>query len=264
VEWVRHESRFWQMTSLTLRDGERVVLVDPGVAPDEVERIRLSAGSVEAVLLTHSDWDHVAGLAAFPDAEAAMGEETARVVRSGAAGAALERESRALALGVTGLLRVDRVLPTGPARVGAFDLTVLALPGHTACSTGYHVPALGLLVAGDYLSPVEHPYVEHSVSAYRESLETLLDLLRAHPGTVVAPGHGTELSSGAAIAVGEADLGYLVAVEDAVAEALADGADHEEAAAAGASVEPPRGADLAGADDARRRTAELALAEEAT
>jgi hydroxyacylglutathione hydrolase len=261
MEWVRHESRFWQMTSLILRDGDRVVVVDPGVSTDEIEAIRAAAGPVEAVLVTHSDWDHVVGLSSFPQAEVVMADEPARAVRSGVAGAELEKRSREVGLHPVGPPRVDRVLRDGLERVGPFALEVVALPGHTACSTGFHLPELGILVVGDYLSPIEPPYVEHSAAAYRGSVSGLIDRLKNHPEIVVVPGHGEALTAARAAAIGEADLDYLAEVDRAVAAELASGMGQAAAVEAGAAVEPPRGSDLEGAYEARRRVAEVTLAE---
>lgn len=240
------------MTSLVLRHDDRVVLVDPGVSSDEIERIRAAAGPVEAVLVTHSDWDHVIGLPAFPEAEAMMGERAAQAVRSGVAGAVLEQRAREAGLGEVGPARVDRVLSPGPETAGPLALAVIPLPGHTECSVAFLLTEFGLLVVGDYLSPIEPPYVAHSVSAYRRSLEVLIDLLAQWPHSTVIPGHGGPLTSAQATEIARDDVAYL----DAVAEAVVGGSIED-----GAAVPPPRGADLPDLDIERRRAAEVAARE---
>lgn len=240
------------MTSLMLRHDDRVVLVDPGVSGDEIEQIRAGAGPVEAVLVTHSDWDHVIGLSAFPDAEVMMGEQAAAVVRSGVAGEVLKQRAHEVGLGEVGPVRVDRVLSPGPERVGPLALTVVPLPGHTECSVAFHLTEVGLLVVGDYLSPIEPPYVEHSVSAYRRSLEFLIDLLARWPHSTVMPGHGGPLTTAQATEIARDDVAYLGAVVEAVDAGAIEN---------GAAVTPPRGADLPEADVERRRVAEVAARE---
>jgi glyoxylase-like metal-dependent hydrolase (beta-lactamase superfamily II) len=240
------------MTSLVLRHDDRVVLVDPGVSADEIEQIRAASGPAEAVLVTHSDWDHVIGLSAFPEAEVVMGEQAAEVVRSGVAGAVLEQRAREVGLAGVGALRVDRVLASGRENVGPLALTVIPLPGHTVCSVGFHLAESGLFVVGDYLSPIEPPYVEHSVSAYRRSLEVLIDLLTESPHATVIPGHGGPLTAADAAEIAREDLAYLAAVTDGVATG---------SIAAGAAVPPPRGSELPEVDAERRRVAEVAASE---
>jgi glyoxylase-like metal-dependent hydrolase (beta-lactamase superfamily II) len=83
----RFESALWETTSLLLVGGRETVLIDPGISTDEVERLATRAAELDSrithVLATHADWDHVCGIAAFPDAEATMAERTAERVASG-------------------------------------------------------------------------------------------------------------------------------------------------------------------------------------
>ena len=79
IGWIavgveRFESALWQTSSLLLSEGTEAVLVDPAVSANEVERMAARARElgveVTHVLATHSDWDHVCGIAAFPAATA--------------------------------------------------------------------------------------------------------------------------------------------------------------------------------------------------
>lgn len=252
------------MSSVVLRaDGEAVV-VDPGVGADEVAalRDRASRGGarVTAVLATHADWDHVAGIAAFPEAVACMAPAAAERVRDGAA-RELDEAAERHGFTVEGPPRVDRVLSADdPERVGPFTVRAVPLPGHTSCSTAFEIPALGLLLAGDYLSPVEYPMCEQSPALYRRSLERLLGILGARPDLTVVPGHGPALTAAEAVAIGEEDLAYLTAVQRAIADGLTAGLNGANAVALGTAVEPPRPGPEEFAP-ARRRTAELEAAE---
>lgn len=241
----RFESSLWQTSSLLLAADGEAVLVDPAIGREEVARIASRAAElgvrVSAVLATHADWDHVCGIAAFPEAEAAMGERTADFVASGRATERLEAAVAENGVEVPGAPRCDRPLAAGVAhRVGPFVVETLALPGHTSDGTGYRIRALDLLAVGDYLSAVEFPYVS-STAAYRSTLAALVDLLRRDPPGRVVPGHGPEHTAAAALAIAEADLAYLWRLHDAVAGALADGPDA--ARVAGLAVELPRGGD---------------------
>lgn len=220
----RFESALWQTSSLLLaKDGE-AVLVDPGISTEEVARIAARAdelgAEVVAVLATHADWDHVCGIAAFPGAEAAMGEASAERVASGRSWERAQAAAAHYELEVAGEPRVDRRLEVGKAhRVGPFTVETIPLPGHTADGVGYRFRELDLLAVGDHLSSVEFPFVS-SPAAYRATLAGLIDLLRRDPPARVVVGHGPEHSAAEALAIAEADLDYLWRLHDSV---LADG-----------------------------------------
>jgi hydroxyacylglutathione hydrolase len=242
---IRQAAELWDTTALLLVHGSDAVAVDPGVSEAEAAALRDRAAAEGArvgwLLITHSDWDHVSGIATFPDAETAMGETAARRVESGEAAASLVSEGGAYGLEFRGQPRCDRVLQAGrAARVGPFTVETMALTGHTDCGLGYRVRELGALIVGDHLSPIEFPFVYHSTAAYRATLAALVDLLRHDPPTVVYPGHGGPLDAATALRIAEEDLDYLHRLRGAVAGALAAGAAPAEAEAAGQAVRPPR------------------------
>src|SRR5215216_6779978 len=83
----RFESSLWQTSSLLLVAAAEAVVIDPCISTEEVARIAGRATTLGArvthVLATHADWDHVCGIAAFPDAVATMGSRTAEIVAGG-------------------------------------------------------------------------------------------------------------------------------------------------------------------------------------
>jgi glyoxylase-like metal-dependent hydrolase (beta-lactamase superfamily II) len=256
----RFESALWQTSSLLLAVGGEAVLVDPAVSGTEVARIAARARElgvgVGHVLATHADWDHVCGIAAFPAAAATMSKAVAARVLARAGETTVADRAAASGVEIAGEPRVDRTFPAGVAvQVGPFLFETLALSGHTPDGTAFRCRALDLLVVGDHLSAIEFPFAT-STAAYRGTLAGLVDLLRHDPPGRVVPGHGPELTAAEALAIAEADLGYLWELHDAVA----GGATREDARAAGLSVELPRPA----ADDlaqARAENVEAALAE---
>lgn len=216
----RFESELWQTSSLLLaKDGE-AVLVDPCISTQEVARIAARADElgvrVVALLATHADWDHVCGIAAFPDAEAAMGEASAARVESGDPWRRIEEAAAEHGLELPGPPRVDRRLEVGGEhRVGPFTVETIPLPGHTADGVGYRIRELDLLAIGDHLSSVEFPFVS-SPAAYRSTLTGLIDLLWRDPPARVVVGHGPEHTAAEALEIAEADLDYLRRLHDAV------------------------------------------------
>ena len=216
----RFESALWQTSSLLLaKDGE-AVLVDPCISTEEVARIAARADElgvrVVAVLATHADWDHVCGIAAFPDAEATVGEASAERVESGGAWARIREAAAEYGLEVPGPPRVDRRLEVGRAhRVGPFTVETIPLPGHTHDGVGYRIRELDLLAVGDHLSAIEFPFAS-APAAYRATLAALIDLFRRDPPARVVVGHGLEHTADQALELAQADLDYLWRLHDAV------------------------------------------------
>jgi glyoxylase-like metal-dependent hydrolase (beta-lactamase superfamily II) len=256
----RFESALWQTSSLLFAAEGEVVLVDPAVSADEVAGIAARAGdlggSVTHVLITHADWDHVCGIAAFPAADVMMSEATASRILARSEEATIARRAAAKGIEIAGEPRVDRTFVAGAAvQAGPFLVETLALSGHTPDGTAYRWRELEVLAVGDHLSAVEFPFAT-STAAYRGTLSALIDILRHDPPRRIVPGHGPELTASEALAIAEADLAYLWALHDAVAAS----GTRAEARAAGLAVELPRPAadDLA---EARAANVEVTLAE---
>jgi glyoxylase-like metal-dependent hydrolase (beta-lactamase superfamily II) len=224
-------------------EGESLV-VDPAIRNDEVAAIGRRAQELGApvrhVLITHGDWDHVCGIGAFPDAVVSMGEETAAKVADGSRVQSIQRAAEAYDFVTSGSPRFDEAFARGRAvALGEFVVETFPLVGHTPDGTGFRLREPGLLVVGDYLSPIEFPFAT-SPSAYRLTLAGLIELLREDPPETVIPGHGPPLTAEEALGVAEADLRYLRSLHAAVVDALAGGGTREEAQAAGLAVPLPR------------------------
>ena len=70
------------------------------------------------------------------------------------------------------------------------EMDMYAAPGHTSDGTAFWMPWLGVLVCGDYLSPVEIPMISPGGSAfdYLETLKRLAPVVEL--ANTVIPGHG--------------------------------------------------------------------------
>ena len=114
--------------------------------------------------------------------------------------------------------------PAGVARAGALrprraGAELHATEGHTADGMAVWVPWASVLVAGDYLSPVEIPMISGggSLSAYLATLDRLAPIVE-HAAHVV-PGHGGAIDGTRAAAILREDRSYLEALRDRGAEA---------------------------------------------
>jgi glyoxylase-like metal-dependent hydrolase (beta-lactamase superfamily II) len=216
-------SRFWQTTCTAVRSADEGFLIDSPVFPDELDAlpglIEQAGFPMSGLLATHADWDHLLARAAFPGASLGCGETSAMRLRAepGEAQRELRRFDedhyvegrRALSLAAVQALPVPGRLSLGPEH----DLELHPADGHTADGTAYLIPWLGVLVCGDYLSPVEIPMLSEggSLAAYRATLERLRPLVAG--ATTVVPGHGGPLDRAAALRVLDEDTAYLAELE---------------------------------------------------
>ena len=223
-------SAFWQTTCTALRAGDEGFLIDSPVLPHELEALagvlEQSGFPVSGLLVTHGDWDHVLGRQAFPDASVGAGEDTAQLLASDPSTRQRELQAFDEEHYIAGRppLALDEIqgLPV-PGRLDlgndGRELELHPAPGHTADGTAYLAPWLGVLVCGDYLSPVEIPWISESGSAatYLETLERLRGLVQRVQ--TVIPGHGGPIPAAQAVNLLDEDAAYLRALLDVGAEA---------------------------------------------
>jgi glyoxylase-like metal-dependent hydrolase (beta-lactamase superfamily II) len=210
-------------------EGAETFVIDSPVLPDEldalptlIEQARFPAPS--GLLATHGDWDHLLGRLAFPSTALGCGEATAerlqarpgeaqRELRAFDEGLMIERP-RPLALGSLQALPVP-----GRCAIGERELEIHPAAGHTADGIAVLVGWAGVLVVGDYLSPLELPTFGEGgdAGAYRETLERLREL--SGRADHVVPGHGPLLDCPRALELLEEDLSYLRALAELGGEA---------------------------------------------
>jgi glyoxylase-like metal-dependent hydrolase (beta-lactamase superfamily II) len=107
------------------------VVVDANLEPElMVELVRRRGAHVRAILLTHTDVDHVGGLARlreeFGDVPIAVHPSEREVVASGRS---LRREFSSASL--PAFERVEELVPGQPYRAGSLEFEVLHTPGHS-------------------------------------------------------------------------------------------------------------------------------------
>lgn len=180
-----------QANAYLLLDAGRAVLIDPGAEPERLLRALASSGAtLEAVWLTHADFDHVGALAAVLDAYPGMPVllhpadlpllQNAEA-QAGAWGLAIDPPPTA-----TSDLADGQTL-----RLGDLEARCLFTPGHTPGHMAFHLPAEGVVFTGDALfqgsiGRTDRPFGDGDLllRSIREKLLTLPDATR------VLPGHG--------------------------------------------------------------------------
>ncbi len=217
-------SRLWQTNATALRAGGECMLVDAPYFPDELEMLpgvlEQAGFRPDALLATHGDFDHLLARLAFADLPLGVGEATMERLRAHPGEAQRDlrfydashyvARNRPLGLGGVRALPVPGKLELGTT---GEELELHPAEGHTADGTAVMAPFAGVLVCGDYLSDVEIPLVAAtgSPAGYRRTLERLAPLVER--AEVVVPGHGSPQQRAGALALLEADLAYLDALE---------------------------------------------------
>jgi glyoxylase-like metal-dependent hydrolase (beta-lactamase superfamily II) len=221
-------SRAFQTTCTLVRSGNEAFCIDSPVFPDELEILPAIADQagfgVVGVLATHADWDHLLGRYAFPEAPLGCAETTAAALisRPGAAQRELRAFDDELYVERPGPLSLPgaQSLPVpGHCGIGDAELELHPADGHTADGMAVWIPWASVLVAGDYLSPVEIPMIgdSGSAAAYLATLARLEPLVEQ--AEHVVPGHGQPIDGTRAAAILREDRAYLEALVETGATA---------------------------------------------
>jgi glyoxylase-like metal-dependent hydrolase (beta-lactamase superfamily II) len=213
------ESRIWRTAATIVRGGDEAFMIDSPVLPDELELLpallEQASFAFSGLLATHGDWDHLLGRLAFPAGALGVAETTAARLRAHPGEAQRDlrdfderhylKRPAPLALGSVEALPVP-----GYCEVGPRELELHPADGHTVDGMAVWVPWAGVLVCGDYLSPLEIPTPEASIDAYLATLARLEPLV-AGAAHVIA-GHGGPLDSPTALRLLGEDRVYLEAL----------------------------------------------------
>ena len=108
------------------------------------------------------------------------------------------------------LADAESIALPGALALGDASVELVPTAGHCDDGLAVWVPWARTLVCGDYLSPIELPYLEApdgSLPDYRATLDRLAPLVDA--AAVVIPGHGAPLDGAAARTILDEDRRYL-------------------------------------------------------
>ncbi len=195
------QSAIFLTTTTVLHSAHSVLIVDPNWLPEEVQAIRrhverIGKGKKWYLLFTHSDYDHLLGYGAFPEAQVIATEALAHNPRR------------------THILKQIRqwdadnyVLRPWPIAWPEVDLAVtfdaqhlqlddeLSLrcwltPGHNEDGMMVWAERQRTLVVGDYLSDVEFPFIDYDYALYEDALKKMELVIEVEPVSVLVPGHG--------------------------------------------------------------------------
>lgn len=194
------QSVLFQTTSTVIQLNEIILIVDPNWLPREIEEIQAHVDAVRGdkdcyLLFTHGDYDHIIGYKAFPGAKTIGSagisrhpnkEHKLKLIRDFDATYYVTRSYP------VEFPKLDIVIEHDGQQVtvGSTTLTFYLAPGHTEDGLFTVIDAAGVLVAGDYLSDFELPFIYHSAVAYEDTIRKAAEILRDHAIQLLIPGHG--------------------------------------------------------------------------
>jgi glyoxylase-like metal-dependent hydrolase (beta-lactamase superfamily II) len=216
-------SRIFQTACTIVRDGDECFVIDSPVLPDELDvlpaLLEQAGFPFSGLLATHADWDHLLGRLALPDASLGVAETTAARLKAepGDAARKLRSFDEELYVERSGPLSLGQVqaLPVpGQLEVGSHTIELHPTEGHVVDGMALWLPWARILVAGDFLSPVEIPMLSRggSRSAYLATLERLRPLVEQADHVVA--GHGGAIDGTRALAILREDVAYLEGLPD--------------------------------------------------
>ncbi len=221
----------WQTTCTIVHRGDESFVIDSPLHAEELASLptllEQMGWGLSGLLATHGDFDHLLGRLAFPQGALGVCETTAARLKAEMGGAArrlrefdeeqyVERP-QPLRLGDLQALPVP-----GRLDIGDEELVLLPADGHTHDGMALWVPWAKVLIPGDYLSPVELPWLQEqgSRTGYLATLGRLKPYVEQ--ADWVVPGHGGPIDGARALAIMREDVTDL--------QALGEGADAAAAA----------------------------------
>lgn len=194
------QSALYKTTSAVIKTNHTMILTDPTWLPEEVEMIKQHVyeqiGDRDLhIIYTHSDFDHIIGAGAFPEAKVIASEEfhsnpyKQEIVQQNVdfdQKYYLSRNYNHIYPSVDHLITQDGQ----KLELGDISLTFYKAPGHTNDSLFTVVEPYGVFLSGDYLSDVEFPFIFSGYQDYVATIEKARSIFEIHDVFIQVPGHG--------------------------------------------------------------------------
>ena len=193
------QSVLYQTTSAVVKTKQAIILTDPNWLPNEIDEIKAYIRSIIGgrklfIIYTHSDYDHIIAAGAFPNATTIASEafvnrpdkeKVLEEIRQFDAQYYIQRDYPII------YPTIDIVIKDDGQIVELEDVacTFYLAPGHTEDGLFTVVEPYGILLAGDYLSDVEFPFIEEWES-YKNTLQKAAAIISDKKIQTLVPGHG--------------------------------------------------------------------------
>ncbi len=191
------QSSMWQTNSVVYQNEAICIVVDPTYFPTEIRIIANTALKSRSfnkyLIFTHSDFDHIVGYQYFNGFTLVGQEGFQRVDREAQIIQLTELDETYYVSRDKEFIfpEIQRCIDTRTEIPLAHDELILEhAPGHTEDGLFLVSMAKKILIAGDYLSDLEFPFIYHSFAAYLATLQKFKDTVRELKIETVIPGHG--------------------------------------------------------------------------
>lgn len=195
------QSSLYMTTTAIIQTDTAVIMTDPNWLPAEIDIIRnyidKNIGDKQLyIVYTHSDFDHIIGAGAFPEAKVIASksfdnhpnkEEVVGQINKFDQGYYLDRNY------IPEYPTVDIVVTEDGQKLALESLTMTfyKAPGHTNDSLFTVVEPYGIFLSGDYLSDIEFPFIFSNYQDYVNTIDKAENIFRNHHIKIHVPGHGT-------------------------------------------------------------------------
>ncbi len=222
------ESALFRTTTTLIVTSDIVLLVDPNWLPIEITYLQRVVQKVRKnrplyLLFTHSDYDHIIGYEAFP--EAIIIAAAAFVTNPNKDSilqqiADFDDEYYIKRDYLTTYPSVDIEIHTDgqQLQIGETRLEFYLAPGHNRDGIFTILPREGIWIAGDYLSNIEFPYIYYSSDAYLQTIAKTEEILCQYAIKEMITGHGdVALSTQKINARKNASIQYIQTLKNSIA-----------------------------------------------
>lgn len=203
------QSALYQTTTSIIESEEAIVMTDPTWLPEEIHKIkkyiddRLQNRKLY-IIYTHSDFDHVIGAGAFPEAFVIASERFQMNKHKQAVIEQMKDFDQQYYLTRSyeyTYPTVDRLIKKDgdKLKLGSLTLHFYLAPGHTKDGLFTVIEPLGILFSGDYLSDIEFPFIESSYKEYVLTIDKAKNIINDFKVNCLVPGHGSVADSASEI-----------------------------------------------------------------
>ncbi len=230
------QSSIWQTNSTVILNEAANVTVDPAYFPSEIQVIADFASRKRSfskyLVFTHADFDHIVGHQFFRDARKIAHEKILHSDRE----AQLEQLNE---IDDTYYIRRQVPFEFPEADITFNDefslplkedkLLFFSAPGHTEESIFIVSPDKKTLIAGDYLSDLEFPFIYHNCADYLGTLQLASRLTEIYELEFMVPGHGGPAENKLEILLRiDRDMQYVTELAARVRDCLVQGLQEKE------------------------------------
>jgi glyoxylase-like metal-dependent hydrolase (beta-lactamase superfamily II) len=199
------KSTLFQTTTVIIETEQAIIMTDPNWLPEEVKEIRSyideRLGDRKLyIIYTHSDYDHLIGAGAFPDAFVIASrafhhnkrkDQIVDEMKAFDRSYYIERDYEHCYPTVDRLITTDNDM----LKLGEATLKFYLAPGHTEDGLFTIVEPYCFFLSGDYLSDVEFPFIYSSYKDYKRTMKKAQSITETYNISYHVPGHGNVTDS---------------------------------------------------------------------